>query len=693
MPTVSLKGAKPTASQLPIINSSSRHHERLHRSLLTLQAMARKTDRKFSTFVESESLEALWTHLEEVSNRLKLYLVEEEENIDGTGAAGGGDGDGTSGGIVISTKSNAQASLTSVLVRLLPLYESFLLATTCDLQIPTVSPVEETPQQSTDTGANAAASTGEPVLPGARFRNSRAYEGMNVSLITTDDHATATVGSPNSTSSSHRGKGDDKTDDADSDSALGLGPPPTLTKVSSLTRTGSIRRQGSALLYLGPGVALTPPLARAQRLLTFVQSHSGVLNLIIAARPSLLHESLAFLIRIPQLRAHLNFENKRKYFLRMLSLRGGPDAHRYRRRIGPHLQLRRDNVFEDSFHQLRQRSTEEMRGKLQVNFHGEEGVDAGGLTREWFLVLSREIFNPNYALFTADASGTTFQPNSHSMININHLDYFTFVGRVIGKAICDQHLMDAHFTRSFYKHILGQSVDYADIEAIEPDYYKSLKQILDYSLEDLGIDLDFSAETITFGKHEVVDLIPNGRNIEVTDDNKEDYIRLVAHHRMTTSIKAQLDAFLVGFYDMVPPALITIFSPSELELLICGLPEVDLDDLYQNTDYHSYHAAEPVIQWFWEALRSFSTELKNKFLAFVTGSSKVPLDGFKNLQGMRGTQKFNIHKVFGPTAHEMLPSAHTCFNQLDLPAYRSAEELKSKLLLAVNEANEGFGFA
>jgi HECT-domain (ubiquitin-transferase) len=75
------------------------------------------------------------------------------------------------------------------------------------------------------------------------------------------------------------------------------------------------------------------------------------------------------------------------------------------------------------------------------------GIDAGGLTREWYLVLSREIFNPNYALFTAAADGATFQPNPLSMINMNHLDYFKFVGRVIGKAICDGQLMDAHFTR------------------------------------------------------------------------------------------------------------------------------------------------------------------------------------------------------------------------------------------------------
>merc|ERR1711871_1927773 len=132
--------------------------------------MALKTDRKFAAFVESESLEVLWGRLEEVSTRLKMFLVEEEENIDGTDSLG--NEDGSSGGIVISTKSNAQASLASLLMRLLPLYESFLLATTCDLQIPSVSPVDETPisgQKGKDT--TAAVIPGEPILPGARYRN------------------------------------------------------------------------------------------------------------------------------------------------------------------------------------------------------------------------------------------------------------------------------------------------------------------------------------------------------------------------------------------------------------------------------------------------------------------------------------------------------------------------------------------
>jgi E3 ubiquitin-protein ligase HUWE1 len=331
-----------------------------------------------------------------------------------------------------------------------------------------------------------------------------------------------------------------------------------------------------------------------------------------------------------------------------------------------------------------------MKGRLVVNFHDEEGIDAGGLTREWYMILSREIFNPNYCLFTRGQDGATFQPNPLSGINQNHLDYFKFAGRVFGKAVVDGHLLDGHFTRSFYKHLLGVPIEYSDIEGVDPDYYKSLSQILDYNLEDIGLELTFSADVQTFGRNEVVDLIPNGRNINVTDANKIDYIRLISHHRLTSAIRAQIDNFLEGFHDLVPAELISMFSPPELELLISGLPDIDIDELRVQTEYVQYRAGDKTILWFWDALYTFSQEEKAMFLQFVTGTSKVPLDGFANLQGMRGTQKFNIHRAYGDA--QALPSAHTCFNQLDLPEYSSQEELRDKLLLAVKEGSEGFGF-
>jgi E3 ubiquitin-protein ligase HUWE1 len=327
-----------------------------------------------------------------------------------------------------------------------------------------------------------------------------------------------------------------------------------------------------------------------------------------------------------------------------------------------------------------------------VNFQGEEGIDAGGVSREWFQMLAREIFNPNYALFTAANDGCTFQPNPFSGINQNHKDYFKFVGRVIGKAMVDGQLIDAHFTHSFYKHLTGIPVDMNDLETMEPDYYKSLKSILEYNLDDLGLELFFTAETQVFGEYTTTDLIEGGSKLPVTDDNKADYVRLISHHRMTTAIRDQIEAFLEGFYDLVPPDLVSIFSPPELELLICGLPDVDMSELKANTEYHQYRPTDPIIQWFWNTLFNFTREERALFLQFVTGTSKVPLDGFANLQGMRGVQRFSVHRSHG-MSNMALPTAHTCFNQLDLPNYSSQEELKEKLLMAIKEGSEGFGFA
>jgi len=453
---------------------------------------------------------------------------------------------------------------------------------------------------------------------------------------------------------------------------------PSLELTPSLTSLNSFSQSASRSSF--------HLLSQAQQLLAFVQSHRSVLNILIRANPQLLDGSLSAMARISQLRTYLEFDNKRSYFYSQLKKRRLPrGAVR-----SLHLQIRRESVFEDSFHQLRFRTPDEMKGRLVVNFHEEEGIDAGGLTREWYLVLSREIFNPNYCLFTRGQDGATFQPNPLSGINQNHLDYFKFAGRVFGKAVVDGQLLDGHFTRSFYKHLLGLPIEYSDIEGVDPEYYKSLRQILEYNLEDISLELTFSAEVQTFGRTKIVDLIPNGRNIAVTDANKIDYIRLISHHRLTSAIRSQIDNFLEGFHDLVPAELVSMFSPPELELLISGLPDIDIDELRMQTEYVQYRATDNSILWFWDVLYAFSREDKAMFLQFVTGTSKVPLDGFANLQGMRGTQKFNIHRAYG-SAHS-LPSAHTCFNQLDLPEYSSQEELRDKLLMAIREGSEGFGF-
>lgn len=418
------------------------------------------------------------------------------------------------------------------------------------------------------------------------------------------------------------------------------------------------------------------------------EKHRRLLNVFIRQNPSLLEKSLSMMLKVPRL---IDFDNKRAYF-----------RSRIRQQHDQHLSaplrisVRRAYVLEDSYNQLRLRRTQDLKGRLTVQFQGEEGIDAGGLTREWYQLLSRVIFDKGALLFTTVGNNATFQPNPNSVYQTEHLSYFKFVGRVVAKALFDGQLLDVHFTRSFYKHILGAKVTYHDIEAIDPDYYKNLKWMLENDVSDLP-DLTFSMDPdeekhILYEKTEVTDyeLKPGGRNIRVTEETKQEYVDLVAEHILTTAIRPQINAFLEGFTELVPRDLISLFNDKELELLISGLPEIDLDDLKANAEYIGFSAASPVIQWFWEVVKAFSKEDMARLLQFVTGTSKVPLEGFKALQGISGPQRFQIHKAYG--APDRLPSAHTCFNQLDLPEYTSKEQLEERLLLAIHEASEGFGF-
>ncbi|KAK9047491.1 hypothetical protein V6N11_053333 [Hibiscus sabdariffa] len=419
----------------------------------------------------------------------------------------------------------------------------------------------------------------------------------------------------------------------------------------------------------------------------FSEKHRKLLNAFIRQHPGLLEKSFSLMLKVPRF---VDFDNKRAHF--RSKVKQQHDNHHSPLRIS----VRRAYILEDSYNQLRMRTTQDLKGRLTVHFQGEEGIDAGGLTREWYQLLSRVIFDKGALLFTTVGNASTFQPNPNSVYQTEHLSYFKFVGRVVGKALFDGQLLDVHFTRSFYKHILGAKVTYHDIEAIDPDYFKNLKWMLENDINDvLGLTFSIDADEeklILYERTQVTDyeLIPGGRNIKVTEENKHRYVDLVVEHRLTTAIRPQINAFLEGFSELIPRELISVFNDKELELLISGLPDIDLDDMRANTEYSGYSAASPAIQWFWEVVQGFSKEDKARLLQFVTGTSKVPLEGFSALQGISGSQKFQIHKAYGSTDH--LPSAHTCFNQLDLPEYLSKEHLEEKLLLAIHEANEGFGF-
>jgi len=245
----------------------------------------------------------------------------------------------------------------------------------------------------------------------------------------------------------------------------------------------------SRLLRAGtsPRSPTTAKESMEELFISFTDGHRKLLNLMVRNNPSLMSGSFSLLVNNSRV---LDFDNKRNYFNQQLHRR-----HHIREHHGTlQLNVRRARVFEDSFLYLQRKTGEQIKyGKLSVRFYDEEGVDAGGLTREWFQILARQMFNPNYALFQPCAADKlTYQPNKASWVNPEHLSFFKFVGRVIGKAIYDSRLLDAYFARSLYRQILGKPVDYKDVEWVDPEYYNSLCWILEN--DPTPLDLTFSIE-------------------------------------------------------------------------------------------------------------------------------------------------------------------------------------------------------
>ncbi|XP_072106468.1 E3 ubiquitin-protein ligase HACE1 isoform X4 [Mobula birostris] len=435
------------------------------------------------------------------------------------------------------------------------------------------------------------------------------------------------------------------------------------------------------------------------RFIEFVCRHDDVLKCFVTRNPIIIFDHFHFLLECPELMSRFMhiikaqpFKDRCEWFYEHLHA-NHPDSDMVHRPVNENdiLLVHRDSIFQSSCEVVSKASYEKLKQGVAVRFHGEEGMGQG-VVREWFDILSSEIINPDYALFTQSADGTTFQPNSNSSVNPDHLNYFRFAGQILGLALYHRQLVNIYFTRSFYKHILGIPVNYQDVASIDPEYAKNLQWILDNDISDLGLELTFSVETDVFGAMEEVPLKPGGISILVTQENKAEYVQLVTELRMTRAIQPQINAFLQGFHLFIPASLVQLFDEYELELLLSGMPEIDVTDWQHNTEYTSgYDKEEPVIKWFWEVVKEFTQEECVLLLQFVTGSSRVPHGGFAYLMGGSGLQKFTIAAV--PYTSNLLPTSSTCINMLKLPEYPSKENLKDRILVALHCGSYGYTMA
>jgi len=349
----------------------------------------------------------------------------------------------------------------------------------------------------------------------------------------------------------------------------------------------------------------------------------------------------------------------------------------------------RVTVLEDSFRVLGKCKAHQLIGKLNITFLMEDALDFGGVSREWFYEVSRAMLNPQYALFEPCGSDEyLLKVNPASAINPDHLVYFRCVGRVLGLAVKHGHYIEGGFIMPVFKMLLGKDVSLEDMQQVDPTFYNSLVWMLDNEIAGV-IDNTFVDEHLSFGEVSAVELKAGGASVAVTDDNKQEYVDLIVRHRLFDGIVEQSKAIKAGFDDVVPARFMDMFDEKELELLVCGLGAISVEDWAKNTEYRNCEASDPVIRWFWKAVDGMDNEIRARLLQFSTGTSRVPVTGFADLKGSLGPKKFTI-EIVAANPPSTLPKAHTCFNRIELSPYTSFEQLESKLILAVDNTM-GFG--
>ncbi|XP_005491085.1 putative E3 ubiquitin-protein ligase HERC4 isoform X1 [Zonotrichia albicollis] len=342
--------------------------------------------------------------------------------------------------------------------------------------------------------------------------------------------------------------------------------------------------------------------------------------------------------------------------------------------------VRRDNIVGDAVEVLRKTKNVDYKKPLKVIFVGEEAVDAGGVRKEFFLLIMRELLDPKYGMFRYYEesrliwfSDKTFEDS----------DLFHLIGVVCGLAIYNFTIVDLHFPLALYKKLLNQKPSLDDLKELMPDVGRGMQQLLDYPEDDIeeAFCLNFTITVENFGTTEIKELVPKGADIPVVKQNRQDFVDAYVDYIFNTSVASLYSAFHEGFHKVCGGKVLQLFQPSELQAMVIGNTNYDWKELEKNTEYKGeYWADHPTIKIFWEVFHELSLEKKKQFLLFLTGSDRIPILGMKCLK-----------LVIQPTGggEDYLPVAHTCFNLLDLPKYTDKETLKAKLIQAIDHY-EGF---
>ncbi|CAL1527790.1 unnamed protein product, partial [Lymnaea stagnalis] len=350
------------------------------------------------------------------------------------------------------------------------------------------------------------------------------------------------------------------------------------------------------------------------------------------------------------------FNDKRDFFNREIQ-----SFHDRRSHSTLLLKVERSNLLRSSYKVTKPLNVCDWCRRFEITFVGEQGLDWGGVSREWFELLCKELFDPSCSqLFTR------FTDNPQGLVHPNpkhppdkKVKLYEFAGKIVGKCLIESsakrtQLVKAKFTRSFLAQLIGLRVTYKHFETDDPEFFTTkISYIENNDVDDM--ELSFSEEIYDSQGQlvKVVDLIPNGSKIPVTNGNKMRYLDALAQHRLVTPVKDEVESFMRGLSsELVPENLLSIFDENELELLMCGTGTYSIADfkLHHNV-VGATSSFNRVLDWFWTIIASFTEEQMARLLQFITGSSQLPPGGFSEL-----VPKIQLSSA--PT-YNSLPSSHT----------------------------------
>lgn len=348
------------------------------------------------------------------------------------------------------------------------------------------------------------------------------------------------------------------------------------------------------------------------------------------------------------------------------------------------IHISRQDFFWDSMQKVLSMNTHQLRSEFQIEFLGEKSQDAGGLTKEWLNLLIQELLSENFNVFQL---GHTVDQRYRVTQNSLDPEFYVLSGKVIGKALLENIPINCPLSFVVLKYILDLPLTNEDVKYLDTDVYKAIKFIETNSIEDVI----FETFSVADEKGRVFELVPDGRMLPVNDDNKDLYVQLRVEYELFSSISTAIGWIKEGMFSVFPKEFISNLTPEELDLLICGNPFINVYEWKSFTEYRGdFYEQHKVIRWFWESLSEFEQEDLRALLTFVTGTSRVPVGGFQNLKTSRGEPALFTLEPF-PYSRGALPRAHTCFNRMDLPYYRSKVELKSALTDVIKNHTFGFG--